>query len=770
MNVTDALMIAVGFDTTALAKGAKDVDSALTQTERNAGRTAKAIEKAAKDAERAAEKALKDQERAADKAARQQAKASKDAAAAAAKDAKDAAAAHDKQAESIGNVTRKLVGLYALFTGGRGIAEFAGFITSADAALGRFAVSLGVVPQSVSALGMAIERNGGSAAAAATAYQTLGDAIAGIKLGQGSGILQALGQLSGLSGVAIDITASRDKQLEQIGHALNAGGKRDANLASLLGRQIVGQGFTEWAIPRTQEQQAADLAESRKNTPTEESLAQSKELIRQFTAAKQASEDLGRQIFVALAPAINEVLSGIKTWIEENKEWLASSITPQVKAFAEYLKTVNWKRIAEDIKVIVGDANAVAQAFGGWTTVIDSLFALWIGGKFIAAMKNLASFMALMRLPIPPWLAAIVGLGAAAKWAYGQHSDRDKENEAEHPGELQGGLGGGDIDQNYGSRFGRWFGGTRLGKWLKPHKTSYSGRENGSDRRGGGHRRGRENTDSNVISSNPELTVEGRAFLDTIASSEAGHTRSGGYDSRYPSKTFDNGYRDHPRIREVIRSGPNAGRTSDAAGRYQFLSSTWDPIARKLHLKDFSPANQDKAAWYLAQQEYSRLTHGGNLQKDLASGDPAKIARAGRLLHGTWTSLPGGIEQGQNQGLMMQRYGRNLSRQRQHQQPSHAPAPEAPKLPAAPKEPSMLNTLWHGIDGAADYSNRLQRMAMASTIHHYHGSIDNSRSASSHIGELHLHTQATDGQAVAADLRRDLERRGLGEQADYGLS
>jgi muramidase (phage lysozyme) len=147
-----------------------------------------------------------------------------------------------------------------------------------------------------------------------------------------------------------------------------------------------------------------------------------------------------------------------------------------------------------------------------------------------------------------------------------------------------------------------------------------------------------------------DLSPEARGLLDTIAGTE-----SPGYNVRYGGARF-NSYADHPRIGRVIDRGPNAGRTSNAAGRYQFLSSTWDRIAKKYGLKDFSPANQDKAAWYLAQEDYAARTHGRNLEADLKTKDPAVVAGVGRALHGTWTSLPGGIEAGTNDS----RFGRAL--------------------------------------------------------------------------------------------------------------
>lgn len=154
---------------------------------------------------------------------------------------------------------------------------------------------------------------------------------------------------------------------------------------------------------------------------------------------------------------------------------------------------------------------------------------------------------------------------------------------------------------------------------------------------------------------NAQIPAQGRALLDTIAGTE-----SPGYDTRYGGAKFS-GFADHPRIGEVIKSGPNKGRTSAAAGRYQFLPATWDAEAKKLGLKDFSPASQDAAAWDLAQTEYREKT-GGNLEQALQSSNAETVANVGRVLSGQWTSLPGGIEAGTNSSKFAAAFAKNAGR------------------------------------------------------------------------------------------------------------
>lgn len=150
---------------------------------------------------------------------------------------------------------------------------------------------------------------------------------------------------------------------------------------------------------------------------------------------------------------------------------------------------------------------------------------------------------------------------------------------------------------------------------------------------------------------NSTLSSNQKALLDTIAGTE-----SPGYNVMYGGKRFDS-YADHPRVAVPIGSGPNTGKTSSAAGRYQFLGSTWDAQAKKLGLKDFSPENQDVAAWDLAATTYAQKT-GRDLNADL--NDPNARGNIGQALSGVWTSLPGGIEAGTNQNRFASAYANNL--------------------------------------------------------------------------------------------------------------
>ena len=131
----------------------------------------------------------------------------------------------------------------------------------------------------------------------------------------------------------------------------------------------------------------------------------------------------------------------------------------------------------------------------------------------------------------------------------------------------------------------------------------------------------------------PGVPGVARPLLDAVASGEAP-----GYNIRYDGgkgSTFDS-FDDHPRQLERITAGPYRGKFSDAAGRYQLISKTWDPLARQYGLPDFSPENQDFAAWQLANDSYRRMSRGQDLTEALQAGRYDDIASA---LAPEWASI-----------------------------------------------------------------------------------------------------------------------------------
>jgi muramidase (phage lysozyme) len=119
------------------------------------------------------------------------------------------------------------------------------------------------------------------------------------------------------------------------------------------------------------------------------------------------------------------------------------------------------------------------------------------------------------------------------------------------------------------------------------------------------------------------------AFLDTIAYAEGtekfGDPKDNGYRTLVGGGQMQS-FADHPRTAVYL---PKYDIHSTAAGRYQFLTRTWDPLARKLRLADMGPINQDKAALELVKEQ-------GALQ-DVRNG---RFSEAVKKVANIWASFP----------------------------------------------------------------------------------------------------------------------------------
>ncbi|MGL5082039.1 MAG: DUF2272 domain-containing protein [Microcoleaceae cyanobacterium] len=128
---------------------------------------------------------------------------------------------------------------------------------------------------------------------------------------------------------------------------------------------------------------------------------------------------------------------------------------------------------------------------------------------------------------------------------------------------------------------------------------------------------------SGEITVNDDLSPNIRAFLDTIAHAEGTYDPEG-YRIMFGGNRFDS-FGAHPNVRV-----PFGDTYSTAAGRYQFLNSTWDDLVSALGLSDFSPENQDLAA--------VQLIKGEGAFEDVEAG---KFEEAAGKVANIWASFPG---------------------------------------------------------------------------------------------------------------------------------
>ena len=117
-----------------------------------------------------------------------------------------------------------------------------------------------------------------------------------------------------------------------------------------------------------------------------------------------------------------------------------------------------------------------------------------------------------------------------------------------------------------------------------------------------------------------------RKFLDLLSYTEG--TQKYGYATAFGGGRIDD-LSKHPRASSSFTQTDGKRNTTTAAGRYQFLSGTWDEQAKKLGLSDFGAKSQDLAALSLAADS-------GALKSILSGDFKTAIDKTGVK----WASLP----------------------------------------------------------------------------------------------------------------------------------
>lgn len=136
-----------------------------------------------------------------------------------------------------------------------------------------------------------------------------------------------------------------------------------------------------------------------------------------------------------------------------------------------------------------------------------------------------------------------------------------------------------------------------------------------------------------------------RALMRTISMSESNYPNP--YAVIYGGEYAEDLSR-HPDHCTKITVGPNTGKCSTAAGRYQFLSTTWREKAQIYHPEPYQFITWERYSFEPQYQDavmYAWLTDpaawGGDLRVLLQQGYVRDVLAK---LSGTWTSLGYGIE------------------------------------------------------------------------------------------------------------------------------
>ncbi|MCJ2051844.1 hypothetical protein, partial [Methylobacterium sp. J-070] len=291
--------------------------------------------------------------------------------------------------------------------------DFVSDVTSADSALGRLAQRIGSTPEAISGLANAVVRNGGSADAAAASFQKLSDSIMNLKTTGNSSALPAFAKLQGLSGKQIRLNTDLTTTFGDLADAAQGTAERAGGpMANYLLRQAGVDQDTAALLIQGRAKLMEALAKSGKvGLVRKEDTEAAQRLQTSIETLRQTSESFGQAIMTRVTPVIVDLTERFQKWIGANKDWIQSDIVAKLEEFAKTLRGLPWDEVGKGIRDFIVGANDAAKAVGGWKTVAEAFFGLWVATKVGAVLAQIGLIRAALVTGNTSLLAAMLRVG-----------------------------------------------------------------------------------------------------------------------------------------------------------------------------------------------------------------------------------------------------------------------------------------------------------------------------------------------------------------------
>jgi hypothetical protein len=309
-------------------------------------------------------------------------------------------------AQGFMKLRNEVLGLFALMTAGRGIKAMTSEITNSDAALGRFAKNVNLSATEIAAWEGAVRHVGGTAAGADAGIQSMTQAFQELAL---TGKSDVVPYLIALKVKISDDVTGKMRPLADIFQDLNksAQGRDPAQANYLLAGLHLDQGMIN-LLMQTPDALNKLLEAQRKLAPTPEDTARAQKLTDAWLDFQSVMMQISRTILNAVSPALETFFKGLGDW----------------------LQSINWKQFGDDVSSALATAMTFlkAQSWESIKTGIELVLGALVGAKMLGAIANLvalgsalAAIGRLLRLaPAAPVLpAAEAGAGAVAGAATG---------------------------------------------------------------------------------------------------------------------------------------------------------------------------------------------------------------------------------------------------------------------------------------------------------------------------------------------------------------
>jgi hypothetical protein len=298
-------------------------------------------------------------------------------------------------AESFAKIRNQALSLFAVFTAGKGVSNFTSDTISSTAALGLLAENTGVAESKLAALNLMAKNAGGSAEEMMGAVVRAAKVVADFQqLGMRSEEVASFFQWGGTNEGLQDT----ESYLLAVSAILKKAVEERGELAALSIAQRMGFGRNMFNVLKVgPEALSAQIAASEKLTGINEKQAQQAQMLfEKWNNLKASFESTGREILFNLTPYLDKLIAKLNefsAWVKSDqfKKWLEES--------------------AEAVKNFTSHADEFVQTIGGWKNVLAGLLALK-AAEFVAPLLLLTGALTGVS-------TALLAVSAAAATGYG---------------------------------------------------------------------------------------------------------------------------------------------------------------------------------------------------------------------------------------------------------------------------------------------------------------------------------------------------------------
>ena len=271
-------------------------------------------------------------------------------------------------AEALISVTTKVLSFFAAIATGVKVAEFAAQVTSAGVALGIMSDTLGMTPERISSIQMAVERLTGSSDDVYPSLKKLNDLVVNFKTWGGLSGMSSMPQWVSLLGINLRKVENGEDFMEKIVAAMNRKGWDQQQQIQFLTTQAgIGAGLARlYTRPGGTTTARADIQAASVDEFTKKQVKDAEALNAAWVNASQSVEALGRKLLEKVDPYLTKFLNRTADftqlpWHEVGDNLKKSHATYRPEVLADHFKVLQ-EKLSSIFAPITNFFKAIASA------------------------------------------------------------------------------------------------------------------------------------------------------------------------------------------------------------------------------------------------------------------------------------------------------------------------------------------------------------------------------------------------------------------------